>query len=1628
MVKVQERKRLSSHPRKDELIKQTIQLLHQKCHFAQVAMVEELIRHFYKNVADLDMVGNDPETLLRKALSFWDFCQKRQVGIPKIRIFNPDADQHGWSSSHTIIEIINDDMPFLVDSIMAELGSRDVSVHIIIHPIFTVRRDSAGQIEDLSGNFASTLPDSYHESWMYIEIDAMTSQKLLHDLEKSLHKILMDVRTSTQDWRKMLAEVKHALDDLEHYKTRINQEILTESQDFLRWVEDNHFTFLGYRDYKLVYKGENVQFQVEKGQGLGLLRDDSIQVFEGIRELETLPADVLVFVDEPQQFILIAKSNKKSTVHRRAPVDCILVKHLNDQNQTIGLRVFIGLFTSTAYYSSPTLIPLVRLKVSNTIAQTGFKPNSHDGKALLHILETYPRDELFQTSEEDLARISVSILQLQERQRSAVFVRKDPFERFVSCLVFIPKDRYSLALRNKIGKLLEETFEGAVSGVYPQIAEDTVLARIHYIVKTQPGAVPDQELNHLQELITAVVRDWRDALRQSLIEQKGEERGLMLFRRYEDAFPTSYSENFNTLQIISDIDEMELLWEGAPIAINLYRPLESDVITVRLKLFHPQRQLVLSDVLPMLENMGARVIDEVPYEVKPRKMSDLWIHDFGLFVPEAVFEDFATFKKHFADCLLGIWNKQIENDPYNKLVLAANLNWRDVMIIRAYGKYLKQIQVQFSQEYMQEVLVHHADFVILLIKFFKTRFDPLWQAQTSEKKRRAEWDQLQDNFEQVLQAVVSLDEDRILRRFLNLIQATMRTNYFQDQDGQPKNHLVFKISSQIVDRLPLPVPYAEIFVYSPAMEAIHLRGGKVARGGIRWSDRKEDFRTEVLGLQKAQMVKNTVIVPVGSKGGFIVKQLPEDPALVMPEVVSCYRTFMSGLLDVTDNIIHGDVVQPKQTVCWDDDDPYLVVAADKGTATFSDIANEISKNYGFWLRDAFASGGSDGYDHKKIGITARGAWESVKRHFRELDMDVMTQEFTTVGIGDMSGDVFGNGMLQSKTMKLVAAFNHQHIFIDPTPDPHISYEERKRLFDLPRSSWKDYNLEKISEGGGVFDRKAKAIRLSDQMRALFDTKEDFLAPADMVQLILQLPVDLLWFGGIGTYVKAVEETQNDVGDRANDAVRVDAMQLHCRVIAEGANLGITQRGRIEFALQGGKINTDWIDNSGGVNCSDHEVNIKILLNDLVSKEELTLKKRNDLLVRMTDEVAALVLKDNYAQAQAISFIETQASEALDRQHRLIKYLEKIGRLSRKIEFLPDDEELEQRKQAHTSLTRPEIAVLLSYSKMHLYDVLLASDFPDDPFLVEDLIGYFPQPIIQNFAASVPNHPLRREIIVTVFVNGMVNRFGPTFFSEITHRTGFSFALVAKAITITRTVLGYDQLWKDIESLDNTVHPIVQYHAYADMARLADRITTWFLRHEFGEDKSDQDVDMKTTIDHYRKAIQAISSQIEQLLPPERLAKLRERQQGFMDQSIQEGLALRLATLEKLTAACDIVAIASKAKQDILRIASLYFAVGDIFHFDWLRSIAKTISLKGEWDKRAVSGIIEDLYQQQSQLVMTILKSVKAKDCDHNTIQQWIEAHQDKTDQAQALVDELKQIEKISLPMVMVATRHLASMI
>ena len=1573
----------------------------------------DLVRAYYHGVSESDLATRTTDNLAGAALAHLRVAGKRRPGESLVEVFNPDASRDGFASEHTVIALATDDMPFLVDSVGIVFTQGGYKVYFIAHPVLSVTRDARGR---LTGHFLDDAPaKALAESWQLIEIERLNDPAAIDALRQKLLESLEDVRCATGDWMPMRQRARDIAAEIESNPPPVPAGEAAEAKALLEWMEDNHFTLLGYREYRLKRGRTHDLLTPVVATGLGLLRPGRKRA--DAAKPVVLAGDIRDFA-RSKELLLITKANSISTVHRATHLDYVGIKTFNERGQVSGERRFVGLWTSTAYSSSPRDIPLLRQKVQRVIAHFGLPPSSHDGKAVMNALEVYPRNELFQASVPELIRIVRGIVNLYERTEVRLFTRRDEFRRFYSCLLYVPRDHYNTQVRQRIEQIAIEVLGGIELESQVQLSESQ-LARVYLLVRTDPKDMRRVDLDALERRIAEAVRTWADRFRQALAEHRGQPGPGGSFRRLAAAFPAAYQEDTPPELAVEDVDKLEELdREPAGLVMRLYRPAGEPEHKVQFKLFRRTAPIPISDVLPTIENLGLKLISERPYELEvdgePR-----WIQDFELEHPRGVTIDLATDGPRFREKITQVWLGNSENDGFNRLVLAADLHWRQVTILRTYARWFVQLGLPLSQSYMEEALASNPSAAAHLVGLFEARFDPAIKASQRSKLEARH----RKSLEKILADITRVDDDRIVRAFLAAIDATLRTSYYKrNDDGSPRPYLSIKIDSRSVPDAPLPRPMFEIFMHSPRVEGVHLRMGKVARGGIRWSDRREDFRTEVLGLMKAQNVKNTVIVPVGSKGGFVPRRLPAARDAAQAEGTECYRLFIRSLLDLTDNLVGGKVVPPADVVRADPDDTYLVVAADKGTASFSDIANAISAEYGYWLGDAFASGGSAGYDHKKMGITARGGWECVKRHFRELGIDIQSQDFTVAGIGDMSGDVFGNGLLLSKHIRLLAAFNHQHIFLDPEPDTARSFAERRRMFRMPRSSWEDYDASLISKGGGVFPRSAKSIALSQEARRMLGIEAASASPRDIVRAILKMPVDLLWNGGIGTYVKSTEETHAEVGDRNNDAVRVDGRELRCRVIGEGGNLGLSQRGRIEYAMNGGRINTDFIDNSGGVNCSDVEVNIKILLSSAMQSRRLKRARRDELLASMTGEVGSLVLRGNYLQSQALSTIEAHAVERISEHAHVIRALERSGTLDRALEALPTEDEIADRRRLGQGLSRPELAMVLSYSKLWLYDRLIESDVPEDPYLGHELIRYFPEPVQKKFHKEILEHPLRRAIIVTATTNSLVNRMGPVFAIRAQEDTGTDIGRIARAYSIAREITDMRDLWSDIESLDNKVPTELQHRMLYVSSRLLRYLTYWVLANRKGS------LDIEHAVSALRPGLKELLQRLPSLLVGLEATQYEASLARLRADGAPEAIARRVASFGAGQAAIDAVDIAVAGKLSAERAAKVYFRLGASLGLDWIRSEIEGLTVEGHWQAVARGTLREEAYSLQRAITADALARGASKDPDAE-IAAWIAPRAREVETLRRTVQEMRSVDGTdfaTLSVALQAVRRLAA--
>ncbi|BFI96564.1 MAG: NAD-glutamate dehydrogenase [Rhodanobacter sp.] len=1594
---------------------------------------------FFARISAGDFGLHTPEQWAGAIQGLLEFAQQRTPGRAAVRMRTPEA-------GHAQLQVVTDDMPFLVDTVSMVVSAR-AQIHAVVHPVLPVRRDAGGKL------LALGAAEGASESVMHFEIDRVADAEQAQ-LVAEVESALDDVRAAVADWAAMRGKALAIADELPQRKPALDEASAREAGDFLRWIAADNFTFFGYREYEVAdADGERVLRAVD-GSGLGILRRNEQSLAP--RSLKTLAASGLPHSGAVDAVIL-TKTNARSRMHRAGYMDYIGVLRFGDGGRAVGEQRFLGLFTASAAMARPQDVPLVRHKVEAVLARSGLKRDSYSGKSLRHTLETLPREELLQSSGDELFAIATGILELRQRAHTRLFMRRDRYGRFFTCQVFVPRERFNTSVRERIEALLGEALHAEQIDSSVLMGEDA-LARLYIVVRPKIGDQPAYDLAALEQGVAAIARNWHDDVRDALVKLRGEHEGVALANRYARALPPGYIDDVSPAVAAEDVRQLSLLEGDNALRMSFYHPPKAPE-TLRFKVYRSGGDIALSEVLPQLENLGLRVLTEHVYGIHgdgvPLSIQDFEVQPVGK-LTFSVEQVGSLFEHAFEQ----IWRGNAENDGFNRLVLGAQLSWRQIAMLRGYCKYLLQAGSPFSQPYMEDTLNRYPAIAGLLVELFLAKFDPRRESLSDGERKTAagllhgEMSALipasvqaahpalvdglaaalaQPRAEQcktieaainlLLENVASLDEDRILRSFVAVIHATLRTSFFQQWNGAYRDYISFKLDSHAVPELPKPVPYREIWVCAPRVEGIHLRFGPVARGGLRWSDRREDFRTEVLGLVKAQMVKNTVIVPVGSKGGFFVKKPPVngDRDAQLAEGIACYKLFISGLLDITDNLVEGKVANPHDVVRHDADDPYLVVAADKGTATFSDIANAISVEHGYWLGDAFASGGSNGYDHKGMGITAKGAWESVKRHFRALGRDSQSEDFTCVGIGDMSGDVFGNGMLLSRHIKLVAAFDHRHVFLDPNPDVERSFVERERMFKLPRSSWEDYDKSLISAGGGVWPRTAKAIPVSPEVRAALGLKADVaqMAPNELLNAILKAPVDLLWNGGIGTYVKASSETHADARDRANNGLRVDGGELRCKVVGEGGNLGMTQKGRIEAAQKGVLLNTDFIDNSAGVDTSDHEVNIKILLNDAVQRGELTEAARNQQLAAMTDEVGQLVLWDNYRQNQAITLMEHQSAKRIGSMAHFIRTLEAEGSLDRQVENLPSEAELTERKTRGQGMTRPELSVLLSYDKIRLFQQLLDSDVPEDPYLSKELVRYFPAPLHEKYAAHMQRHRLKREIIATAVTNSTINRMGATFMLRMQEDTGKGPAAIAKAYTAAREILDARELWAEIEALDSKVAEGTQVDAVMQVWSLLRHMTRWLLNRPGGT------LEIAANVERYQAGVAALRKALPEALTLTGKGDFASSQEKWEGLGLPAELAVRLARVSELRAALDMVEVAQQTGQPVEKVASVFYELAESLDLEWLRGQIEALPVEGHWHAQARGSLLDELNHQHRALAQQVLK-LGGGGKDVSPVQAWLQRDDATLQHTRGMLAEILT-QNADYPIASVAVRRLAQL-
>lgn len=1573
---------------------------------------------YYASTTKTEITKFSEQENYDSVLGAWDFIQYRNTNIPKIQFSQHKPDKNKQKKASTSVYILQDDMPFLVDSIRQTLNRAGANIKRVNHAVIHVERAAKGQSDagKLKSVAITNTPGYRAEALNCISCEHLTTVQC-KALEKEIKDTLKHVAAAVKDFPlmcKKAVQIRQSIIANAKYLP-VSKEEFEESTEFISWLIDNHFTFLGYEEYRIVNLKQGPIIELQRKSLLGISRYKSgLKTRASLASLPKGTGDLIL----KKQICNFGKSATRSKVHRPAYYDYVLLKEFDKNGNVITEHRFVGLYTSSVYYRAALDIPLVRIKVNSVLDQSGFAPNGHSFKDLLQVINVFPREELFQISKEQLFTTALEITQIQQTRTSKLFIRKDSYGKFFSCLVYVPRDIYNTNVRNSIQEFLKENLQAEAVEFNTSFSE-SILARIHFVLRVPDIQSVKYNVSELESNLIKLIKPWDDHFFDALQFQHSDSDAHHLYTCYSSCFSAAYKEVYSAEEAVKDIARIERVVATEDLALDLESCTSEVGAELSFKIFSYKQQLFLSDVSPILENLGLNIISEKAFRLQPDCESEVWLHDFSLYRKNPVATLSSQLKQNFEEAFNAIWRQQIDDDSFNELVVAADMAWRDATLLRAYSAYLKQIQFGYSAQFVAETLSRHGLISQLLIRYFYCLFDP--RATRTNKKLTTK---IRTELLAAIDSVKNLSEDNVLRAFLNLLDATLRTNYFQrDNTGNAKNYFSFKFNPELIDGIPLPKPKYEIFVFSRQMEGVHLRGGKVARGGLRWSDRSEDYRTEVLGLVKAQQVKNSVIVPVGAKGGFIVKDSPTNTSReqFLQRGIECYKTFVCGLLDVTDNLKDGTVIPPVDVVCRDEDDPYLVVAADKGTATFSDIANAIAAEYEFWLGDGFASGGSNGYDHKQMGITAKGAWISVQRHFRELGINPQKQDITVVGIGDMSGDVFGNGMLLSKHIRLVAAFNHLHIFVDPNPDSARSFRERARLFKKTRSTWADYQATLISAGGGVFPRSAKSILVSNEMRARLCIDEESVTPDQLIGLILKSPVDLLWNGGIGTYIKSSRENHAEVGDKTNDAVRVDAIDLQCKVIGEGGNLGLTQAARIEFGLHGGISLTDFIDNSAGVDCSDHEVNIKILLNKLQPRQRLSYSKRNSLLQAMTDEVSELVLANNYAQVQTIGIAQAQMGVRDKEYAGLISYLENHAGLNRALEYLPDDEQLEERTARQQYLTRPEISVVTSYSKMYLKTELAPVGYLDDDYLLPYLYSAFPGRLRKRYKNAMQEHPLRREIIATQLANSVINLLGPSFIYRMVDSTGAPPCEVVKAAIIAKDIFQVENVWEQIEKQDYRIPANIQAEMMGQLIRLMRRVTRWLLRNRRSN------LEFGSAIKLFTGEIRLARSMLPKKLPSDLKCSFQEKQQHLLSNQVPDELALQVTRYEFLFPVTSIIEISHSTGEKLSTVVDIYYAIGEELQLNWLGQMINQLAVLNYWQALARESFMDDLAWQHRALTCNVVPSGKHAGTAKSIVSTWAKQNNEAIERIKNMLKKLQAETRPDYPMFSVTLRELLNL-
>ena len=1593
--------------KRQEIIKSVIEHAKKRLDVKKEQAFLGFIDEYYRNFSLEDIQSKNEENLFGAAISHWRLAQKKKPLQKKVDVFNPNIEHYGWESSHTVIHLVTDDMPFMVDSIKMELTRLGCSLHVIANLAgVVVDRDESGNIKKINANKGGK------EAFLVFFVSKLSEKEELEEVRNAVCSVVDDVEVCVGDWQAMKNSMQESINEISQLKSGFDIDDVSETKKFLEWLLE-YFTFMGCRQYDTKGSGSKKGLYLVQGSSLGVLRDDSNS--KVTRLYSELPPDTQKMALS-KQVLMISKTNTQSTIHRPVYTDVIGIKKFDNTGKVIGEKRFIGLFTSDAYDSDPSKIPILRKKVKDVIGLSGFEHNIHSYKRLLHILKNLPRDELFQISPSDLCSMALGILEIQDKRKIKLFVRRDIFNRFISCLVYIPRDNFNTELRIQVQDILLEEFDGLEVTATPSFSESP-LARVHFIIRVDSQNFKDYNYDEIEQKIIKIARSWRDELLEKLLDKYGDHEGIKYYNMYARAFSAGYRDSYTPAVGASDLNYINNLADVSDLQISVYRPATVSNNCLAIKIFQMNKPIALADAMHILENMNLKVITEKSFEVKTNTRHTVWVSDFEMKYVSGHEINIDDLDDKFQDSFRKIWNGEAENDKFNAMIIDANLDWFQISMLRAYARYFRQIGFNFSENYIQQTLLNNTEVFKKIVLMFEMRFDP-----ANENVAANQVQMLHDEVLNDLEKIVNIDDDRIIRKYVEVILATDRTNYFQVHKQEEIKTLVLKLAPHRITEMPLPRPKHETFIYSPRFEGLHLRFDSVARGGIRWSDRQEDFRTEVLGLMKAQQVKNSVIVPSGSKGVFVPKCISPDFSRQeqMEEGVICYKAFISGLLDITDNLVDSVVVKPDNLLCHDGDDSYLVVAADKGTATFSDIANDISEKYGYWLKDAFASGGSIGYDHKKMGITARGAWESVKRHFLEIDIDI-NNEFSVVGIGDMSGDVFGNGMLLSNKIKLIAAFNHKHIFIDPCPDSESSIHERSRLFEMPGSQWSDYNSKLISKGGGVYERSSKYITITPEAADLFDISESRLRPDELIRMILKAQVDLLWNGGIGTYVKSVKETDVDVGDRSNDMLRINGCDLRAKVIAEGGNLGVTQLGRVEYELSGGRVNTDFIDNSSGVNCSDHEVNIKILLNQMVDSGDLTFKHRNNLLEEMTSEVAKLVLYDSFKTNIAISLAVEQMPKYADLLQRFMEKQEANGKIDLEVEFLPGKSTLVKRRTIGQFLTRPELSVLFSYSKIIMREEILQGDFMNDEVMLDFVFKAFPAKMSKKYAESLKSHYLYKEIAATILCNQFVLEMGITFVQQIQDELGANTCDIVKSYIAAREILCIESIVSDVDESYDKIPAKVYLEILNTIRMTIRRITRWLLRNKRINSATDM-------IEYYAGDAKILLKKIPVLIDGSDKSEFNKVKEKMLNNGLNESLSKKIAVFHIASPILNVIESSKEGVADVELFALVYFKLSDKLGINWLRSCINDYNVKSRWDIVARVTAQSDLDRHQRAITSTIIKLNQElnnhKLTPEKQIGFWLDQNKEKVDRWLSNLAEIHALKSIDFSVVSVILREL----